>query len=205
MMNKKYLFIHPTKTGGTAVSIFFEKHYSKYIEGRYHIKKCADGENPIIIFREPYDRFNSMFRYWKFGSNRYTLSKEKMNERSQYDINDFAGFIKNNKTEKLYGKPLWYRHFKPQSHWYNCDYSKIIVILYCNDLQNCLNKLFSFINIESKNVKLGVINKTLREVTDYKFNDETTEWFLKYFEEDLNIFSQIKENSHNFRTLIKCD
>ena len=127
MMNKKYLFIHPTKTGGTAVSIFFEKHYSKYIEGRYHIKKCADGENPIIIFREPYDRFNSMFRYWKFGSNRYTLSKEKMNERSQYDINDFAGFIKNNKTEKLYGKPLWQRHFKPQSHW-----SQVKSFLHCH-------------------------------------------------------------------------
>lgn len=204
-MNKKYLFIHPTKTGGTAVESFFKKHYSNYIEGQFHKKKCADGENPIIIFREPYDRFNSMFSYWKFGSSRYTLSKAEMNERSQYDINDFAGFIKNNKTEILYSKWLWDKHFKPQSHWYNCDYSKIIVILYCDDLQNSLYKLFSFINIENKNLKLEVINKTRREVTNYKFNDETTEWFLKYFEEDLNIFSQIKKNSHNFRTLIKCD
>jgi len=204
-MEQKYLFVHPTKTGGTSVELYFTKNYSRYIKGQGHQNRCADSEQPIIVFRNPYDRFNSMFRYWKFGSNRYTLGKEKLNERAQYDINDFAGFIKNNKTEILYSKWLWDKHFKPQSYWYNCDHNKIIVILYCDDLQNSVYKLLSFLNIENKNIELKVINKTHRKVTNYKFNDETTEWFLKYFEEDLNIFSQIKENSHNFRTLIKCD
>lgn len=202
-MEQKYLFVHPTKTGGTGVELYFAKNYSRYIEGRSHENKCADSEKPIIVFRNPYDRFSSMFRYWKFGSERFKLSKKELNEKSQYDINDFAGFIKNNKTEILYNKWLWDVHFKPQSHWYNCDYSKIIVIEYCNDLQGSIYKLLSFLDIENKNIKLGVVNKTSKPVCNCKFNDETTEWFEEYFEEDLNIFSQIKENSHNFKALIK--
>ena len=204
-MNEKYMFIHPTKTGGTAVELFFKENYFNHIIGRDHKNRCADSDHPIIIFRDPYDRFSSMFGYWKFGSKRFKLSKKELNERSRFNINDFARFIKNDKTEMLYSEWLWELHFKPQSYWFNCDYSKIIVIQYCNDLQSSIYKLLSFLDIENKNIKLGVVNKTSKPVRNCKFNDETTEWFEEYFEEDLNIFSQIKENSHNFKALIKCD
>ena len=89
-----------------------------------------------------------------------------------------------------------------RAHWFNCDYSKIIVIKYCDDLQTSVYKLLSLLDIENKNIELGVVNKTRRTVINHEFNDETIEWFKEYFKEDLNIFSQIKENSHSFKALI---
>ena len=202
MMNKKYLFIHATKTGGTSVERFFLNNYSVYIEGLGHQNRCADSEHPIIIFRDPYDRFSSMFGYWKFGSNRFKLSKKELDQKSEFNINDFARFIKNNNTKMLYSRWLRNLHFKPQSHWFNCDYSKIIVIKYCDDLQTSVYKLLSLLDIENKNIELRVVNKTRRTEVNHEFNDETIEWFEEYFKEDLNIFSQIKENSHSFKALI---
>lgn len=205
-MSEKHILIHPTKTGGTVVELFFKKNYSKYIQdGWGHEKRCADVERPITIFRDPYDRFSSMFRYWKFGSERYKLEKKKLNERSCFNINDFAGFIKNNKTEMLYNEWLWDVHFKPQSYWYNCDYNKIIVIEYCDNLHNSVYKLLSFLGIENKNIELGIVNKTCKEKNNFKLNNENIQWFKEYFKEDLNISSQIKKNSHNFKLLIRCD
>jgi|TARA_Y100000289_G_scaffold39202_1_gene38651 hypothetical protein len=204
MMNKKYLFIHPTKTGGTSVEQFFLNNYSRCIEGSGHQNRCADSERPIIIFRNPYDRFSSMFRYWKFGSNLFQHSEKELNKRSQFNINDFARLIKNNNTKMLHSRWLRKVHFIPQSHWFNCDYSKIIVIEYCWDLQASIYKLLRLLNIENKNIKLRAVNKTQKTIVDGEFNNETTEWFGEYFKEDLNIFRKIQENSHSFKELIKC-
>ena len=34
-----YTFIHPTKTGGTAMERYFSKHYKRLIKGGGHSKK----------------------------------------------------------------------------------------------------------------------------------------------------------------------
>lgn len=70
-INKKYTFIHPTKTGGTACKKFLEKKYSEYFTGFEHNILCSDNNNSIIIVRNIHERFFSMFNYWKNGSELY--------------------------------------------------------------------------------------------------------------------------------------
>ena len=67
----RYSFIHPTKTGGGACEDFFRNNYSEYIKSCGHIIKCKNDNNSIIIVRDIYDRFISMYKYWKYGSDRW--------------------------------------------------------------------------------------------------------------------------------------
>ena len=41
-----YTFIHPTKTGGTALEEYFGKNYCNYITGSGHSNKCNSCDNP---------------------------------------------------------------------------------------------------------------------------------------------------------------
>lgn len=47
-----YRFIHPTKSGGTAVEKYFKKYYSNNICGEGHDNTCKNNNNPIIIVRD---------------------------------------------------------------------------------------------------------------------------------------------------------
>ena len=44
-----YTFIHPTKTGGTAVEGYFKTFYPNHIQGEGHGNKCTANNKPIII------------------------------------------------------------------------------------------------------------------------------------------------------------
>ena len=65
-----YTFVHPTKSGGTSLLNTILAHYSEYFKEMGHKYTCNE-ENPVIVIREPFDRFLSMFNYWKYGSEKY--------------------------------------------------------------------------------------------------------------------------------------
>jgi hypothetical protein len=63
----KFTFIHPTKCGGTAIENYINQHYKDYFINNGHTNVCTKDNKPIIVIREPYDRFISIFNYWKNG------------------------------------------------------------------------------------------------------------------------------------------
>ena len=66
------------------------------------------------------------------------------------NIKDFINLLKTDSIEDLYQKFTWKAHFKPQYDWINnTDYKNIIIIKYDANLNNNVQKLIKFLNLES--------------------------------------------------------
>ena len=70
--------------------------------------KCMNSDKSIVVIRDPFERFKSLFLYWKYGNRR---SKITMN--SNRTVDDFIFVIKNY-THAWSRKDFWYVHTKPQ-------------------------------------------------------------------------------------------
>mgnify|MGYP001308426583 CR=1 FL=1 len=96
--NEKYTFIHPTKTGGSALEFYFKKNYSNKIYNNGHSLKCNSSANPIIIIRDPIDRIISMYKYWKNGADERTIEGPRHHARRD---DEFKKMVKDIDFEKF--------------------------------------------------------------------------------------------------------
>lgn len=200
-----YTFIHPTKTGGTACESFFHRHYSEYIKGQGHNNKCTNDNNPIIIIRDPTDRFISMYKYWKYGSfdiDKYKRDDEFKNNYKNYTIKDFINLIKNKNHNDLYQNFTWDQHFHPIVKWIdNTDYNKITVILYERNLNEKINKLLDMLKIKNNGAKLPIINVSDNKENIQLDNDDII--FIKtYFVDDLKLYDDVQNRSELFKHVV---
>lgn len=71
-MKVPYKFIHPTKTGGTTLKHTIQLYYHHLIDcNTFHstMEELGDFEaTPIIVIRNPIDRFCSIYNYWLAGN-----------------------------------------------------------------------------------------------------------------------------------------
>ena len=203
--NVIYTFIHPTKTGGTACETFFYEHYSEFIKGRGHDNKCMNYNNPIIIIRDPVDRFISMYKYWKYGSRDIDIYKRDsvfLKNYNNYTIKDFIHLIKNNQHEDLHQSFTWNQHFEPITNWINnVDYANIIVILYTKNLNEKINKLLSILNIKKKPVELPIINVSNNK-ENIQLDDNDILFVKSYFANDFKLYDDINNRPELFKRVI---
>lgn len=202
----KYTFIHPTKCGGTSVEQYFQNNYSQYINAGGHGNKALNNNNPIIIVRDVKSRFISMFNYWKKGAidTRFKRSKEFINKVKTVTILDFIELLKNNK-QSLYVDFTWNVHFQQTTQWINCNYDKLIVIKYENDLNNKINELINYLNINNKNIILEKKNITQKPNNNdiYLFESkEVNEFIEEYFKDDIKLLDDINNNPELFKFVI---
>ena len=129
--NNKFTFVHPTKCGGTSVENFLNKYYSKYFYTNVHFNKCENNNNSILIVRDPVDRFKSMYKYWKSGSEIF-IHKNK-------HIDRFKNVVRDEQIKKIFIRadekpitPIQIEKLYKSLNIYGCKNYEIKFICYSN-------------------------------------------------------------------------
>lgn len=209
----KYTFIHIPKCGGSSVEKYFEEHYSNHIIGTTHKWVCEKDNNPIVIIRNPVDRFISLYHYWKNGSHgRNSRGTEFTEKYGNYNIKDFiklfkhnSDAIKKNYMHELVSGYMWRVHYFLQTYWINPNfYENSIVIIYEDDLSNKINKLLDYLGIENKNIELVRSNITRKKEgeEDVKLDEEDMEFLNEFFHEDFDLWNTAHNNPECFKHVI---
>jgi hypothetical protein len=198
-----FSFIHPTKCGGTAVENFLLENYSKYFVMQTHHKLCCTNyNNPIIIIRDPIERFISLFNYWKYGSEIFIRDKFFLEKNKNITIKEFISLMKENKTNTLFYSFTWDKHFQKMNHWINnTDYKNIIILTYKNDMNYTIQKmlrLFNIPNIVDKKVEKCNISKGKEQVI---LDEEDIDFIKEYFKEDFDLIHLINTQPKLFRAV----
>jgi hypothetical protein len=200
----KYTFIHITKCGGSTVEQYFEKYYSEYIQGKSHAIVCGQNNNPIVIIREPFSRFISMYNYWKNGaeSGLFMRNNEFKEKYSSYTIKDFINLVNNNNTNHLYTVFTQKEHFSGQHLWINKNvYKNTIVILHTNNLNNKIQELLNYLKIPNKNINLPEINVSIKN--NNIVLDETDKNIIRnLYKEDFELWDNLINNKEMFKKVI---
>jgi mannose/fructose/N-acetylgalactosamine-specific phosphotransferase system component IIB len=201
-----YTFVHITKTGGTSIENHFRKHYSTHIKGGGHVQKCTNQNNPIIIFRDPIDRFLSIYKYWKNGSSNSQYKREQsfISKHDKTTIKQFISYLKQSNVKMLHHNFTWNQHFHPQTSWINgIDTKNMIVMIYCEDLNCKVETLLEKLDIKKVNVVLPKNNISLTKSTDnYSLDEEDINFVKTYFKSDFDMQDLITNHPENFKLVI---
>jgi hypothetical protein len=205
-MENKYTFIHPTKSGGTALEQYFQKYYRDYIIGTGHSNICRNNNNPIIVVRDVKSRFYSMYKYWKNGSidGPYIRKKEWLTKYKNTSIFDFIEMLKQNKKE-LYSGFTWSQHFANTTSWIdpNINYKNLIIVKYKKDMNITIKDLLNSLNIKDKNIPLPFINVSNEKDCEYDLDDKDVNNFInEYFISDIELIYKINNNPELFKIVI---
>ena len=169
----------------------------------HHAFKCKDVKEPIIVIREPYDRFNTMYYFWKNG-----------NQDKNKNVDNFIKLIKDTNFKRERGN-FWFVHLKPQSYWLSeSDYSKTKVVVYSKtSLFSNFEKSY-FNKIEDNKQFLDNYNKRKKRfnverptnITRSKQSITLTkiqkEFVNEYFKEDFLLWDKIHKTPEIFKEVI---
>ena len=138
--NKKFTFVHPTKCGGCAIEDFLKEHYPNYFSIGGHFNKCKFDNDSIIIVRDPVDRFKSMYKYWKYGSERHCINEEHIEKNKNINIKTFIYMLKH-RSNNLITTVTQDIHYKPITYWIHTNYKNIIILKYTKNLNDTIQKM----------------------------------------------------------------
>ncbi len=205
---KKYVIIHPTKVAGSAFIKYVEAHYPSYFTYNGHEFKAIQAINPIVFLRDPYDRFISMYKYWKYGSfdyNDHKNSESHLINTQKFNIKDFILLVK--KKDPILITPFTsYTHIRPQSWWINEeDYKKCIIIYYDkNEMEKKIFQLFDYLEQLKvcKNMKIPFqkINVSYTNNNEKIILDESDKMEInQIYKADFDLISKIKMYPQMFK------
>lgn len=200
----KYSFIHPSKCGGKTIEEWINKNeLSNIFLYDWHNIMCETTNNPIIILRDPVERFKSLFRFWKRGTNIHSRSDTFIEKHKNINIKDFINMIIQ-KDDELYGLSNWQKHFSTQTTWIPKEtYSSTIVIIYSRKILN--EKFFNLLqdlNIDiSDKSKLPLTNISIKMNNDDELDEDDLNWIKEYYKSDFELLELIYTKKDLFKAV----
>ena len=171
--NSSFVHLHIPKTGGISIESFLLQHFpNKFIFTFTHNYTIEDFPENIclVVVRDPRDRFISVYKYWRYGSNLYfrgnssdlslTLNITGYEEwkspiTSIFDFMNAAGNISHpfhsyvlhrlNASQEGRGMDdaqTWGVHFQPQSNWLKGANRRNVVLLRYSTSSDTFSKRF---------------------------------------------------------------
>jgi len=201
---EKYVFLHPTKSGGTALEKYFSKNYAFAITGSGHETTSYNVRNKcIIVVRDPFDRAESMFQYWKVGSPNYERSSAFREKWKNLTLEQFLTMALEKDDELIVGS-TWQDHYLPTSHWLAPeDYHKTVAIIYTPNMGSVLPSLFRYIGInESSILPLKIDNPTHKNVFGVDWTQRARDLCRVLFRDDFNLLATIQQHPERFAHVI---
>ena len=181
---------------------FLEAHYSEYFVGKGHENKCSDFENPIIIIRDPFDRFLSIFYYWKYGATAGPYQREDDWRPDCESPGHFIAKLRAHEEIKLSHTFTEGFHFAEQHDWIReRDFNRTIVLKYSSNLDESMHTLFRLLRINDNKISLPYVNKT-RGKQAYCFTEDDKQWIQSAYEKDIRLWDLINRCPKRFKKVI---
>lgn len=200
-----HTFVHPTKTGGTAVEQYFKRHHSRKVRGAGHIHTCGNSLNPITIVRHPMERFVSMYQYWRNGA----VDGKYKRDPGWTEVDTISEFIaKLESKDRSFVKRYLHRdfttdlHFAEQRHWLKpADYAKTIVVAYDKEaLDEKLRELLKHLGLPPVGLPLPRVNVTRTDdgvCCEMTPRDEA--WVRERFKADYDLWHLVTRHPQRFK------
>ncbi len=203
-----YAFVHVTKTGGTALERYFKAHLAEHVRGEGHDETCetacAENDTPILVVRDPFDRFASMYRYWKHGSEAFGGGSEAFGGGgpATASVKDFIAALRDGDSDVLFHADyLWAHHFAPTVAWLGAaPPSAVVVVRYRPDLGAALPALCAALGLPSPEAPLEKIN--VSGVERVELDDEDAEFVRERFAADLELWDRVVTRPGDFRAAV---
>jgi thiol-disulfide isomerase/thioredoxin len=170
-----------------------------------HMHTCTNSPKPIIIVRDPMERFVSMFNYWRNGA----VSGQYVRKRNWCPPCDtIAEFVKRLRendpkfTRKHLHKDFTtHLHFVEQSHWIKpIDYAKSIVVIYDKlRMEEKLRELLRYMRLPGKGFPLPLVNVTKVSAAACEIGPEEEEWIRKRFKKDFDLWHMVNRHQSRFK------
>jgi hypothetical protein len=200
-----YGFIHPTKTGGTSFLIFVEKYLKFCIAARGHQNTSssilAARKMPIMFVRDPVDRFVSIFRYWRFGSDSY--QRPANCKPGADDIHQFIA--KYDSLDIVDPKCDWFyhAHLRQQSSWLaRKDWDKTFIVRYSRGhLHENIFELLSHIGLADvvANKSIATVNVTAASKQLPGFSEKELSWIRSKYKLDFELWDAVNNHPNKFK------
>lgn len=209
---KKYTLICPTKSGGTVTYEYLKKYYKACFifsnnQGYINIHKeiCTNDNNPILIVRDVKDRFLSMYKYWKYGSEKWKRDNKWKHIHKNTTILNFIRMLEEN-SKSLITDFTWEQHFHNTTNWIKpgTNYKNIIIVKYEKNLEKKIKLLLNNLNIPNKNIYLPVVNKTISNQPEKELLEceEVNKFIREYFKKDIEFQNTIQNHPELFNMVI---